>query len=485
MDTLRHMIMNTNRRVFDWTTHQRFADISCDHNPIHMDAVAARRTLAGAPIVHGIHSLIWILECFSQSNFGELGVKSLRAQFLQPVYVGDEVTLNLSKPNESVVRARLTVGCEDVLLASIGFDGIEHQGPFMPEGGTLSLMPPNRPNNLNLEEMERLSGQLSFGPMIHQIRTLFPNAVRVFGMQRIAALVCSSCLVGMVVPGLHSMFSGLEVSFSEDGTASAAALQFVVTSVAERFRLVRVAINGGGLRGSLETVNRLPPVRQPSIDSIMPLVARDEFRNSTALIVGGSRGLGELTAKLIAAGGGRVVITYMTGKDDANAVVDELRGAGFKCDAVAYDVRRSAREPLPALGVIPTHVYYFATPRIFRRKTALFDLGRFEEFNSFYVTGFFDLVTSCARLRPGGIRVFYPSSTFIDSRPAAMTEYAMSKAAAELLCSDLSKLLPGVQVLARRLPRLPTDQTSSVAQINRTNPIDVILPIVREMHLAI
>jgi nucleoside-diphosphate-sugar epimerase len=164
-------------------------------------------------------------------------------------------------------------------------------------------------------------------------------------------------------------------------------------------------------------------------------------------------------------------------------VAEEIRKAGGECETAAYDVRQGAAEQLTALGAqVPTHVYYFATPPIFRRKAGFCDLRRFTEFNSFYVAGFLDVVQACLRVRPSGIKVFYPSSEFVDTRPANMTEYAMSKAAAEILCADMHEFLPDARVLTRRLPRLPTDQTSSVAHLGTADPIEVILPIVREMH---
>jgi NAD(P)-dependent dehydrogenase (short-subunit alcohol dehydrogenase family) len=226
----------------------------------------------------------------------------------------------------------------------------------------------------------------------------------------------------------------------------------------------------------------MPPVRQQSLDRLMPLVSRAEFINSTVLVVGGSRGLGEIAAKLIAAGGGNVVITYAAGRNEAEAVAQEVRGAGLSCATGAYDVRRPAAEQLAELKVAPTHLYYFATPTIFRRKAGIFDAERFAEFNNFYLTAFFDLVQKCAQLRPEGIRVFYPSSSALDARPANMTEYSMSKAAAEVLCADVSKFVSGVQIVSRRLPRLPTDQTTSIVSVKTPDPVEVMLPIIREMH---
>ena len=106
-----------------------------------------------------------------------------------------------------------------------------------------------------------------------------------------------------------------------------------------------------------------------------------------------------------------------------------------------------------------------------------------EEFNAFFVQGFFNLVGAAASARrPEGIVVFYPSSEFVVDRPADMTEYAMSKAAAEVLCEDMSKYLPGVRILMRRLPRLLTDQTAALDPEEVNDPLPVMLPVVRDMH---
>ena len=474
--------MESNSRVFDWDSQQRFAHLSCDYNPIHIDPIAARRTRAGAPIVHGIHSLIWILDRLAKGGQDISAAKTLKVQFVHPIYVGDEVRLDTSTSNPSAIRARILVGDTEVVVASIGFKDVPQIPLPEPLEGCRRIVPPDSPNNIGLEEMNGLQGHLSSGSGILEIETLFPAAAQSLGLPRIAALISSTCLVGMIVPGLHSMFLGLEVSFSKDAGPAGDGIYFSVLSITPRFRAVRIGIRGQGIRGTLETVSRLPPVSQPSMDSATHLVSRGAFQGANALVVGGSRGLGELTGKLIAAGGGRVLITYATGKSDAERVVDEMSKNGATCKSMIYDVRQSAAEQLSAIGLPPTHIYYFATPHIFRRKKSAFDITRWEEFNKFYLAGFYDLVMECSRLRPAGVRAFYPSSILVDTKPGTSPEYAMSKAAGEVLCRELSVLLPNVKVFTRRLPGLPTDQTSSVVPGKTLDPIDVLLPILREMH---
>ncbi len=50
------------RRTFSIDDQRCFATLSGDHNPLHLDPVVARRTMAGEPVVHGVHTLLWALE---------------------------------------------------------------------------------------------------------------------------------------------------------------------------------------------------------------------------------------------------------------------------------------------------------------------------------------------------------------------------------------------------------------------------------------
>lgn len=469
---------------FDPDKHSRFTTLSGDHNPIHWDAVRARRTQPGAPIVHGIHSLLYTLEQITDLQPDLPKVTRIKARFVKPVYVGDVGRVEVVRPSEQRLQAKLLIDATEVTVVSVRFeDPIAAGTPAFITGDYERVILPSVPDNPELQQINGRTGSLPFSSAVEQTAAMFPNVARCIGTPPLAALVSSSSLVGMLIPGLHSLFCGLDLWLMSDLISPKNTLRFQVTSVDSRFRLVRIAIQGGGLHGTLETVSRPPPVEQPSMACVTQRVVQGEFRESTALVVGGSRGLGELTAKLIAAGGGRTIITYATGKADANLVAGSVRATGARCEAIAYDARRGAAEQLAAIKAFPpTQLYYFATPPILRRKAGICDPQRLAEFNSFYIAGFLDLLQTCLHLRPAGISVFYPSTTFIQQRPENMTEYAMSKAAAEILCTDVSAYLPGVRILVRRLPPLQTDQTNSAIPQDTADSMDILLSIVREMH---
>jgi NAD(P)-dependent dehydrogenase (short-subunit alcohol dehydrogenase family) len=468
--------------TFSAESQAQFATLSGDFNPIHMDAVAARRTQAGAPVVHGIHALLWLLDSVAEQRADLPLPTMLKAGFRRMIYVGDRAEAVFAQSTAAALRAHLLIDGVEVLSAGLSFGTSARTPPGLSAtGAAAAVPPPPRPFDLSLEQMEGLSGRLNFAAPAEQSTAMFPNAVRYLGAGRVAALAASSCLVGMVVPGLYSLFGELSVALEEQ-RPDLDELQYQVTSVDPRFRMVRIAVRGGGLLGSVSAISRPPPTAQPDMKALAPLVGRDEFIGSTVLVVGGSRGIGEVTAKLVAAGGARVLLTYRRGKEDAEAVAREIRDWGGNCHTAVYDALQSAAPQLSSLPHAPSHVYYFATPTIYRRKAGLFDAGRFQEFNAYYLAGFLDLAEASLRLRPEGVRFFYPSTVYVENRPAEMTEYAMSKAAGEVLCADLAQHLRGVTIIARRLPRIATDQTVSLVPMAAASASEVMLPIVRELQ---
>src|ERR1700674_1683784 len=60
--------------------------------------------------------------------------------------------------------------------------------------------------------------------------------------------------------------------------------------------------------------------------------------DKTALITGASRGMGRATALALAAAGARVIVHYGRNADEAKSVVDQIRAAGGRADAVGANL---------------------------------------------------------------------------------------------------------------------------------------------------
>jgi hypothetical protein len=302
---------------------------------------------------------------------------------------------------------------------------------------------------------------------------------RVIGRERIIGLALLSTLVGMACPGMHSIFTAFQVEFL-DGVSDRSGIGFYVRVADPRFRVVRMIAGGGGLRANVSAFVRMPPLTLPHMAVLVDLVAADEFAGQRVLVVGGSRGLGAMSARLVAAGGGQVVLTYARGAADADAVAEDIRAyrGQASCGVLELDV---TRDIAPVAGPRFTGLLYFATPQIRRQKPAVFVADLHAEFFQYYVSAFLNLTNLL--LAAGGeakLDVFYPSSVAVIDRPEDMTEYAMAKAAGEVLATDLAAANPRLHVVMDRLGRLPTDQNATVVQAEFADPVATLLPLLRK-----
>jgi len=286
----------------------------------------------------------------------------------------------------------------------------------------------------------------------------------------------------MECPGLHSIFAGLAIDFVDGGSMET--LSWHVFRIDNRFRRIELDVSGGGIVGRLETFMRVPPTRQPRMAEICKCVAGDEFAGQRALVIGGSRGLGEITAKIVAAGGGCPVVTYSLGQDDAKEVAAEIAAAGRPCEILRYDATAPAAPQLAALRHEPTSFYYFAACSIFRRKAALYEPALMQEFVRFFVDGFYELCSALRARQSGKLVGFYPSTIAIDASLRDLTEYCLAKLAGEALCVQLESYLPEFQVIVQRLPRTQTDQTATLVPVPAEPALSVMLPIVRTIQAA-
>jgi acyl dehydratase len=106
-------------RIFTSADQQWFASISGDSNPIHMDSIAARRTLAGVPVVHGVHNMLWALNIVAAAH-PELPIPtSLRASFDRFVSLGETVTVGVSSVEVSSLDVSVTSNGISVMTVSV------------------------------------------------------------------------------------------------------------------------------------------------------------------------------------------------------------------------------------------------------------------------------------------------------------------------------------------------------------------------------
>ena len=177
-----------------------------------------------------------------------------------------------------------------------------------------------------------------------------------------------------------------------------------------------------------------------------------------------------------------VTITYAQGLADIEIVNAEINASGMgssriqRLDVTSEDAFKEM--DFRAIDAI----YLFATPRIYRKKAEVFVASLFDEFLNSYVKSLYKLCQEIEAIpSEHKTRIYVPSSIFISERPDGLVEYAMAKAAAEVLIEDINRGFRRVSVVSTRLPRLSTDQTSSVLKLPTGDNLDALLAVVRAM----
>ena len=461
-------------REFNIDHQSWFASVSGDFNPIHVDPVAARRSIAGEIIVHGMHTLLWALDRHLAHE--DASIVALDASFLQPVLLHQELGL-LRETDGDVRRLSVRSGAETLLLIRITLSPASLHSTLDP--APMLWTTDHTPRERYFEDLRDAAGDIRVWGDRAPLADAFPHAVEKLGLLRVAGLAALSRLVGMECPGLHSLLSSLTLNFDD---RSETRIEYRVTRARSKRAPLVISVAGSGFDGTVSALIRPVPVVQALLADIHSTVAPREFSVQRALVVGGSRGLGEITAKIIAAGGGGVTLTYNTGESDARRVANEIFSAGGECEVIELDVL----DPAAALDKLRRgdkafgHLYYFPTPRIARRKAGLSETQPLELFHSYYVEAFSRMCL--AIVGDELLRVFYPSTIYINQPVENLNEYIAAKLAGEAKCRHLHLLHPRIAVVAGRLPKLNTDQNLSFLGKPADDPVPHMIRVVRQMN---
>lgn len=452
-----------------------FAELSGDCNPMHLDPVQSRRTQAGRMVVHGMHAVLWSLETVAQDH-DLAALASIEVSFDRFIGVGEDIDLDVTTKGDRIIaRIDGQAGRRMRVVTRFGEPAAPSSDDQSNDWPVYDLAARDA-QAMDLDEAERTRGRIEIGGDLAGWRTLFPRLTAAIGATAVDALAKTSTIVGMACPGRDSIYSSLKVQrLARDSST----MSFNVTAVERAFRLLTLAINGGGWSGEIEAFLRHPPIVQPTYAEIRRLIEPAALSGQRVLVIGGSRGIGEVVAKIVAAAGAEVFISYLVGEADARRVVAEITSDGGSCETLKFDASMDPADQLDHLPH-PTHVYYFATSKIFGGGD-VYSPERVRVFQEIYVDSFYRLCAYCNGLA-AATRVFYPSSVAVESRPRGMTEYAMAKAAGEVLASDLSRSMRGISIDVVRLPRILTDQTATLAPTDAPDSVQVMLPLVRAFH---
>src|SRR6202166_1488500 len=169
-----------------------------------------------------------------------------------------------------------------------------------------------------------------------------------------------------------------------------------------------------------------------------------KLEGKTALVTGGSRGIGAAIAKRLAADGANVAITYTKGTDAAASVVNEIERGGRKAIAIQADaadanaVKAAVEKTVTTFGRLDILVNNAGTavPKRFE-ETTLEELDRLIGIN---VRGVFVATQAALKhMKSGGRIIMIGSAVGERALTPGLVPYSATKGAVKMFTQALSR----------------------------------------------
>lgn len=459
------------KKTFSYKDQHEFAKFSGDYNPLHLDRVASRRFMHGQIVVHGIHLLFWSLDALFETFTEKASIIELDVKFISPVYLEHEIKVEIIPEQDSCYKVNLIDDYKILVKIFIKLGPIQKADPLAIQDNLPAKLTPEL-----MEDKDFIGNVVGQTPLILSrvyLKNYFPYLHKSSVISELSIILATTRLVGMKCPGENSIYSGLSLTTSETYNYGNE-LMYELNHFDERFGLIDLNINASNIQGRIKAFLRPKPQKQPTFKEIKEKYGSNNLEGRHALIIGGSRGIGEITAKYFAANGAKVSITYNSGIKDADRIAQEINDKS-PCFASCYQFNISDPKNISKLfenSQMPDILFYFATPRIGKSEKKQFNPHKFHLFNSFYIDGFINVFE---QLNQHIKYIFYPSTIFIDTKPNGMWEYISSKMAGELICNYIEKEYQEVSIFKPRIPKVVTDQTIGLLRLESNNTESIMV----------
>ena len=474
---------------------RRFAEVSGDVNPLHMDPMYARATPYGQPVAHGV---LVALKCLAQLPDRTDRLARLEVAFFAPVFPGLLYSLEITNSADESVELVLVDGRRRVLAMTCTF---RHPAPDQQTARKPACLAVGR----RTASRELETDQMPIGIQHQSPYSCASADLRVFMQElgllgrgvddfHVQTLAWCSYSIGMELPGTSALLSRLSISFQEEAPREP-------TEGIGRWEITEhhSSRNLLDLRGRYaESVEssvwasaearawvRPAPADPPSISIVAETGDSGGLRGMIAVVVGGSRGLGAATVAALVLHGATVYLVHQHSTEATARLRKGLGGRGEQIIVVQGDCadpqfcRDLAARISASHGSLDALVLN-AAPALHEQDP---DVDGGQRLIS-YVDRALSMVTS--PLAELGDLVEENSGSFIWVSSSAVVEpvdgwahYVTAKTAVEGLARSVLSRYPSTRSLVVRPPRLQTTLTSLSLQDSAMPPGVVAAAIAR------
>ena len=280
-------------------------------------------------------------------------------------------------------------------------------------------------------------GLLSDGS-INPMDRFEPNNLASF----LSTFLCST-FVGMCIPGKNATFMNLNLKYHkplqwEKAYIFRGNVEFKSPLTSTIIENIFIEEKGYGpmAEGKIDVRVSDPHHPIPSVADLKKKATDLGIRDKVVLITGSSRNIGEMTAKLFAAYGAKVVVNYFRGREDAEKIVQDIVEQGGEAMAFPADVSDreqvktmilSVLEHYGAIDILINNAVKDFTPVPFTDLT----WEDFQKDINVVVKGAFNC---CQEILPLMVankwgRIINISSVAVENPPPQQTKYVVSKSA--------------------------------------------------------
>lgn len=329
-----------------------------DYSSLHMNSEFARRTRYRQRIVHGMLpiALAYMLYTNGRANRLQLCLEKLVCRFTGALCINDEIMFSFSdgSSEDQILFEIRNVRDQSVATSGQFFFRVSERVAQESDAPTLFQQPLAEQVLMPTEVLAGREESLTFTATRACMQAwiaLLPESLQDrFGSgdadENFNAALAVSTLIGMRLPGRFATFMDLTTQFDADIThGDSVSLRATVASAPSATNRTRLALswicNGIEIgRGQANTLVNPVNTSSPSSAALRQTMSLG-IEGKVALVTGSSRGIGEVTARLLAMHGAKTVVHYYNGQTDALAVVDDIHKNGGSAIAVQGDLRKA------------------------------------------------------------------------------------------------------------------------------------------------